>query len=264
MLLVIDIGNTNTVLGLYQGEECRHHWRCASDKTKTEDEYAVLLRDMLQLVGLGLEDVTAAALSSTVPPLVNVWRKLCRKYMDVSPLVVSGDIRTDLEICLDNPRETGPDRIVNSVAGRAKYGNSLIVVDLGTATTFDCVSAEGKFLGGVIAPGLGSSADALFNSTARLPRVAFDVPCRALATNTVQALQSGLVYGFAGLLDGIVKRLKAEMGGDVKVIATGGLAGAIARVAESVDVVDSMLTLDGLKILYDMNRDDLAAGGGEC
>ncbi|MBQ3180292.1 MAG: type III pantothenate kinase [Firmicutes bacterium] len=264
MLLVIDIGNTNTVLGLYQGEECRHHWRCASDKTKTEDEYAVLLRDMLQLVGLGLEDVTAAALSSTVPPLVNVWRKLCRKYMDVSPLVVSGDIRTDLEICLDNPRETGPDRIVNSVAGRAKYGNSLIVVDLGTATTFDCVSAEGKFLGGVIAPGLGSSADALFNSTARLPRVAFDVPCRALATNTVQALQSGLVYGFAGLLDGIVKRLKAEMGGEVKVIATGGLAGAIARVAESVDVVDSMLTLDGLKILYDMNRDDLAAGGGEC
>ncbi len=260
MLLVIDIGNTNTVLGLYQADECLHHWRCASDKTKTEDEYAVLLRDMLQLAGLGLADVTAAALSSTVPPLVNVWRKLCRKYLGVDPLVVSSEIRTDLEICLDNPRETGPDRIVNSVAGRAKYGNSLIIVDLGTATTFDCVSVEGKFLGGVIAPGLGSSADALFNSTARLPRVAFDVPCHALATNTVQALQSGLVYGFAGLLDGIVKRLKAEMGGEVKVIATGGLAGAIARAAESVDVVDSMLTLDGLKILYEMN----CGGGGGC
>ena len=260
MLLAIDIGNTNTVLGLYQGDECLHHWRCASDKTKTEDEYAVLLCDMLRLAGLSLADVNAAALSSTVPPLVNVWRKLCRKYMGLDVLVISGEVQTGLEICLDNPREAGPDRIVNSVAGRAKYGNSLIVVDLGTATTFDCVSAEGKFLGGVIAPGLGSSADALFNSTARLPRVAFEVPERALATNTVQALQSGIVYGFAGMLDGIVKRLKAEMGGEVKVIATGGLAGAIAEVAESVDIVDGMLTLDGLKLLYDMNCGE----GGGC
>ena len=256
MLLVVDIGNTHTVLGIYDrdGSECLYHWRLASDRKKTEDEYAVLLLAMLQAEGLHLDRLCAATISSTVPPLVDVWQKLCRKYLHVTPLVVSLDIRTDLPIRLDNPREIGPDRIVNSVAGRAKYGNSLIIIDLGTATTFDCVSAAGEFLGGVIAPGLSVSADALCNSTARLPRVEFDVPSRALATNTVQALQSGLVYGFAGLLDGIVRRLKQEMGGSVKVIFTGCLSATIAKVAETVDVVDSMLTLDGLKILYDMNR----------
>lgn len=255
MLLVIDIGNSHTVLGVYDEDKCLHHWRCASDRKKTEDEYAVMLLAMLKTAGVGFADMTAAAISSTVPPLVDIWQKLCRKYLQVKPLVVSIDIRTDMKILLDNPREIGPDRIVNGVSGRAKYGNSLIVIDLGTATTFDCVSADGDFLGGVIAPGVAVSADALCNSTARLPRVEFDVPERALAKNTVQALQSGLVYGFAGLLDGIVRRLKQEMGGDVKVIATGGLSGTIATVAETVDVVDSMLTLDGLKILYDMNRD---------
>lgn len=257
MLLVIDIGNTHTVLGVYaqDGQECLDHWRLASDRKKTEDEYAVLLLAMLQADGLALAEIKAAAISSTVPPLVDVWQKLCRKYLNLTPLVVSIDIRTNLPILLDNPREIGPDRIVNSVAGREKYGNSLIIIDLGTATTFDCVSANGEFLGGVIAPGLSVSADALCNSTARLPRVEFDVPSRALATNTVQALQSGLVYGFAGLLDGIVRRLKADMGGEVKVICTGGLSATIAKVAETVDLVDSMLTLDGLKILYDLNRD---------
>lgn len=259
MLLVIDIGNTHTVVGMYEqgAAECPHHWRCASDRQKTEDEYAVMLRDMLATAGLQFAEIDAVAISSTVPPLVDVWQKLCRKYLQVKPLVISIDINTGLRICLDNPREIGPDRIVNSVAGRTKYGNSLIVIDLGTATTFDCVSAAGEFLGGVIAPGLAVSADALCNSTARLPRVEFDVPERALATNTVQALQSGLVYGFAGLLDGIVRRLKREMGGEVKVIATGGLSATIARAAETVDIVDSMLTLDGLRILYDMNKDSL-------
>ncbi len=255
MLLVIDIGNSHTVLGVYDGDECLNHWRCASDRKKTEDEYAVLLLDMLKTGGISFSDITAAAVSTTVPPLVDIWQKLCRKYLQVKPLVVSVDIRTDLPILLDNPREIGPDRIVNSVAGRAKYGNSLIVIDLGTATTFDCVSAQGEFMGGVIAPGLAVSADALCNSTARLPRVEFDVPQKALATNTVQALQSGLVYGFAGLLDGIVRRLKAEMGGEVKVIATGGLSSTISQAAETVDLVDSMLTLDGLKILYELNKD---------
>lgn len=255
MLMVIDIGNTHTVLGLYEGEECRKHWRCASDRGKTEDEYAVLLRAMLDTADLDLGDIEAVVISSTVPPLVDVWQKLCRKYFGVSALVISNDVVTGMEILLDNPREIGPDRIVNSVAGRAKYGNSLIVIDLGTATTFDCVSAKGEFLGGVIAPGLAVSADALFGRTAKLPRVEFDVPEKALATNTAQALQSGLVYGFAGLLDGIVRRLKQEMGGEVRVIATGGLSSTIAKATETVDIVDTMLTLDGLKILYDMNRD---------
>ena len=256
MLLVVDIGNTHTVLGIYadRNSECLHHWRLASDRKKTEDEYAVLLLAMLQAEGLQLSQLQAAAVSSTVPPLVDVWQKLCRKYLQVVPLVISVDTHTNLPIRLDNPREIGPDRIVNSVAGRAKYGTSLIIIDLGTATTFDCVSAAGEFLGGVIAPGLAVSADALCNSTARLPRVEFDVPSRALATNTVQALQSGLVYGYAGLVDGIVRRLKAEMGGDVKVIVTGGLASTIAKVTDTVDCVDNMLTLDGLKILYDLNE----------
>lgn len=260
MLLVVDIGNTHTVLGLYAEEaaaesKCLHHWRLASDRKKTEDEYAVMLLAMLQAEGLKLEQLRAAAISSTVPPLVDVWQKLCRKYLQVSPLVISVDTNTGLPIRLDNPREIGPDRIVNSVAGRAKYGNSLIIIDLGTATTFDCVSAQGEFLGGVIAPGLAVSADALSNSTSRLPRVEFDVPSRALATNTVQALQSGLIYGYAGLVDGIVRRLKAEMGGQVKVIVTGGLSSTIAQVTDMVDQVDNMLTLDGLKILYDLNRE---------
>ena len=243
MLLVVDIGNTHTVLGIYadRNSECLHHWRLASDRKKTEDEYAVLLLAMLQAEGLQLSQLQAAAVSSTVPPLVDVWQKLCRKYLQVVPLVISVDTHTNLPIRLDNPRE-------------AKYGNSLIIIDLGTATTFDCVSAAGEFLGGVIAPGLAVSADALCNSTARLPRVEFDVPSRALATNTVQALQSGLVYGYAGLVDGIVRRLKAEMGGDVKVIVTGGLASTIAKVTDTVDCVDNMLTLDGLKILYDLNE----------
>lgn len=257
MLLVIDIGNSHTVLGVYgEGAECLLHWRCGSDRKKTEDEYAVLAQSWLQTAGLSLGQFEAAIISSTVPPLVDIWQKLCRKYLGVSPLVVSIDLNVGLEICLDNPREIGPDRIVNSVAGRAKYGNSLIIIDLGTATTFDCVSAEGAFLGGVIAPGLAVSADALCTSTAKLPRVEFDVPQRALATNTVQALQSGLVYGFAGLLDGIVQRLKGEMGGDVRVVATGGLSTTIAKVTENVDMVDTMLTLDGLKIIYDMNKSD--------
>lgn len=256
MLLVVDIGNTHTVLGIYanRNSECLHHWRLASDRKKTEDEYAVQLLAMLQAEGLQLNQLKAAAISSTVPPLVDVWQKLCRKYLQVTPLVISVDTHTNLPILLDNPREIGPDRIVNSVAGRAKYGNSLIIIDLGTATTFDCVSAAGEFLGGVIAPGLAVSADALCNSTARLPRVEFDVPSRALATNTVQALQSGLVYGYAGLVDGLVRRLKAEMGGNVKVIVTGGLASTIAKVTDYVDYVDNMLTLDGLRILYDLNE----------
>lgn len=257
MLLVIDIGNTHSVLGLYEGEECLKHWRCGSDRGKTEDEYAVMFGTMLSAADLGFEVIDDVVISSTVPPLVDVWQKLCRKYIGKSALVISNEVQTDMKILLDNPKEIGPDRIVNSVAGRAKYGNSLIVIDLGTATTFDCVSADGEFLGGVIAPGVAVSADALCNRTAKLPRVEFDVPKKALATNTVQALQSGLVYGFAGLLDGIVRRLKQEMGGEVKVIATGGLSSVIAKATETVDVVDTMLTLDGLKILYDLNKDSL-------
>ena len=255
MLLIVDIGNSNTVLAVYDGEICLHTWRCVSDRKRTDDEYAVLLQQFLATAELRFADLTAAAVSSTVPALVEKWQRLCRKYLKVEPLVAGVDIRTDMKICVEFPQQLGPDRLVNAVAGRAKYGCPVIVLDLGTATTFDCVSAEGDFLGGVIAPGVAVAAESLGTSTARLPKVEFVRPRKALGTNTVQALQSGIVYGFAGLVDGVVRRLKQEMGGEVKVIATGGLAAGIAEAAETIDVVDPLLTLDGLRILYDLNKD---------
>lgn len=254
MFLVVDIGNTHSVVGLYEGDRFITHWRMKSDPYKTEDEYVVLLKAMLKSKGVKLRQVTDIALSSTVPTLVSTWQKLFKKYAQLQPLVISVDIETNLPILLDNPREIGPDRIVNSVGGRAKYGNNIIVVDMGTATTFDCISKNGEFMGGVIAPGIGVSADALFTRTAKLPKVEFVKPSKALATNTIEALQAGIIYGFAGQIDGIVKHLKMEMDGDVQVIATGGLASVIANVSETIDTVDQMLTLEGLRILYELNK----------
>ncbi len=250
MLVAVDIGKTHTVLGLYRDEELWDSWRIESDRKKTEDEYAVLISDLLATAGHGMREIKAVAISSVVPPLVDIWTFLSKKYFDISPLVVNADTPAGMPILLDNPKEVGPDRIVNGVAGKAKYGNSLIIVDLGTATTFDCISDQGAYLGGVIAPGIGISIDALFNSTARLPRVEFAVPERVLAPNTIGALQSGVVFGFAGQIDGIVNRLKQEMKGDVKVIATGGLAETIAKVATTIDEVDPMLTLTGLNLIF--------------
>lgn len=250
MLLAVDIGNTHTVLGLYRDEELWENWRIATDLKKTEDEYAILLSELLATAGHGMREIKAVVISSTVPPLINIWTMLSEKYFERSPLVVTADFDLGMPILLDHPEETGPDRIVNGIAAIRKYGHSLIVVDLGTANTFDCISAQGEYLGGAIAPGIYPSINAMATSTAKLPKIELQVPQKALGKNTNDALESGIIYGFVGQIDGIVKRLKAEMGGEVKVIATGGMAKVIADISETIDVVDPLLTLDGLNYIF--------------
>lgn len=250
MLLAVDIGNTHTVVGLFRDWEMWDSWRISSDSMKTEDEYAVLISNLLATEGHGMREINALVLSSTVPALTDIWQFLCKKYFDIEPLIVNASLDVGMPLKVDNPDMVGADRIVNSVAAIRKYGTNLIVVDLGTATTFDCISQNGEYIGGVIAPGVGISADALAQKAAKLPNVQFVVPEKVLASNTVGALQSGIVYGFAGQIDGIVKRLKNEMGGNVQVIATGGLAEKIAPVCETIDTVDSLLTLRGLNLIF--------------
>lgn len=250
MLLAVDIGNTHTVIGLFRDNEMWDSWRIASDPMKTEDEYAILISNLLATEGHGMREIKALVLSSTVPSLTDVWHQLTHKYFDIEPLIVNADSKIDMPLLVDNPKMVGADRIVNSVAAIRKYGVNLIVVDLGTATTFDCISADGAYIGGVIAPGVAVSAEALAQKAAKLPDVQFVVPEKVLSPNTIGALQSGIIYGFAGQIDGIVKRLRAEMGGDVKVIATGGLAEKIASVCETVDEIDTTLTLRGLNLIF--------------
>ena len=250
MLLAVDIGNTHTVIGLFRDWEMWDSWRIASDPMKTEDEYAIIISNLLATEGHCMREIKALVLSSTVPALTDIWQHLTNKYFDIEPLIVSAETKTDMPLKVDNPQMVGADRIVNSVEAIRKYGTNLIVVDLGTATTFDCISQDGEYIGGAIAPGVAISANALAEKAAKLPRVQFVVPEKVLSPNTTGALQSGIVYGFAGQIDGIVKRLKAEMGGDVKVIATGGLAEKIAPVCETVDEVDTMLTLRGLNLIF--------------
>lgn len=253
MLLAVDIGNTHTVIGLFRDWEMWDNWRIASDPMKTEDEYAITISNLLATEGHGMREIKALVLSSTVPALTDIWSNFTRKYFDIEPLIVSSETPVGMPLKVDNPRMVGADRIVNSVAAIHKYGKNLIVVDLGTATTFDCVSAEGEYIGGAIAPGVAVSAEALTQKAAKLPNVQFVVPEKVLSPNTTGALQAGIVYGFAGQIDGLVRRLKAEMGGEVKVIATGGLAEKIAPVCETIDEVDTMLTLRGLNLIFRMS-----------
>ena len=250
MLLAVDIGNTHTVIGLFRDWEMWKSWRISSDPMKTEDEYAILISELLATEGHGMREIKALVFSSTVPALSDIWQQLSEKYFDRKALVINAKTDTGMPLQVENPNMVGADRIVNGVAAIHKYGTNLIVVDLGTATTFDCISEEGAYIGGVIAPGVEVSADAMAKKASKLPNVQFVVPEKVLSPNTIGALQSGIVYGFAGQIDGLVKRLKVEMGGDVKVIATGGLAEKIAPVCESVDVVDPMLTLRGLNLIF--------------
>ena len=255
MFLAVDIGNSNTVIGLYHHGKLEESWRVGSYSQRTEDECAIMLNNLLASSGIGMNEVKAMAIASTVPPLVNAWQHLCEKYLHFSPLIISAKCMNLLPVLLDNPQEVGADRLVNVYAGLKKYGSPLIVVDMGTATTFDCVSARGEYIGGAIAPGIAISSDALFSRTAKLPRVEFKVPKRVLGHNTISALQSGIVYGFAGQIDGLVKRLKAEMDPGVRVIATGGLACLVAPVTETIEEVDTMLTLDGLWYIYQLSQE---------
>jgi type III pantothenate kinase len=267
MLLAIDVGNTNTVLGLYQlgqsaaGPSPVADWRIATHRDLTVDEFALLFRNLFALRSLSFTEVTAIAISSVVPPLDSTLRQMADLYFHVKPLFVEPGTRTGLPILTDNPAEVGADRIVNCVAAHARVraadGSAppVIVVDLGTATTFDAISARGEFLGGAIAPGLGISADALFARAARLPRVDIRKPAKVIGTNTVDNLQIGLYYGYIGLVDGILERMIEKLGPETRTIATGGLAGLIAGGSKYVHEVDELLTLTGLRLIYERNLD---------
>ena len=254
MLLAIDIGNTNIIMGVFEDAELRATWRIATHIHRMADEYAVLLQSLLQQEGLDLTDVTKVALCSVAPPLITVFEELSERYLHTSPLVVGSGVKTGVRIRMDNPREVGADRIVDAAAAHHLYGGPVIIVDLGTATTFDTVSKEGDYLGGAIAPGINTAAESLFSRTAMLPRVELIRPEHAIGTNTITAIQSGLVFGYVGLVEGIISRIQQELGEKAKVVATGGYAELIAKETTAIDVVNPDLTLIGLRLIYLMNQ----------
>lgn len=254
MLLAIDIGNTNTVLGIYQSKDLMHHWRISTNSYKTSDEMGILLKQLFAHKGASLEDINHVIISSVVPTIMSALQIMCMEYFKVKPLIVKPDSKTGLGIKFDNPSEVGADRIVNSVAAIEKYGTPVIVVDFGTATTFDAISKEGYYLGGAITPGVGISMDALFTKAAKLPRVELKKPENVIGKNTVQSMQSGIVYGYIGQIDGITGRINQELGGNAITVATGGLAEFIASYCETIDYVDPFLTLEGLRIIYQWNN----------
>ena len=264
MLLALDVGNTNTVLGLYPlssadaAPELIASWRVTTHITQTADEYGVLFLNLFAMRKIEGQDVEAIIISSVVPPIESTLRRVCERYFNVKPMFIEPGIKTGMPILVDHPGELGADRLVNSVAAYAKYGGPLIVVDFGTATTFDVVTAQGEYIGGVIAPGVGISADALFARAAKLSRVDIRKPSKVIGTNTIGHMQSGLYYGYIGLVDGILERIISEMPGATekapKVIATGGLARLIVEDSKYLSQVDDMLTLDGLRLIFERNR----------
>lgn len=254
MLLAIDIGNTSIGLGVFDGERMCATWNVATDINKTADEYAVLLLNLLPSEGLSLSDIDHAIIASVVPPLEAVFEELSERYLRVSPLTVGPGVKTGVRICTDNPREVGADRVVNAAAAHRLYGGPLIIIDFGTATTVDAVSKEGDYLGGAIAPGISVAAEALFERASKLPRIELIAPEHAIGKNTVASMQSGMIFGYVGLIESLVHRIRQELGGKARVIATGGLADVIAKETKVVDVVSPHLTLLGLRLIHELNR----------
>ena len=254
MLLVVDVGNTNTVLGLFDGDTLVHDWRIRTVVDHTVDEYGMLIYNLYKSSKIGTKRISDIIISCVVPPMLNILEPLCRKYFHLKPLIVGPGVKTGMPIYYDNPKEVGADRIVNAVAAFEKYRRDLIIVDFGTATTFDYISAKGEYMGGCIAPGIMISSEALFERAAKLPRVELSKPKSIIAKDTVSSMQAGIIYGYAGLVDGIARRMQAEAKGDPMVVATGGLAKIVAPETKTIAVVDDMLTLEGLRLIHLRNK----------
>lgn len=255
MLFCIDIGNTNIVLGVADKDKVLEHWRIRTETDATADELGILIGNLFRSFQIKMSDITDIIISCVVPPLLNAFEELARRYFNIMPMIVGLGLKTGMPIHVDNPKEVGADRIVNAVAAYEKYRTGLIVVDFGTATTFDCISNEGAYIGGAIAPGVTISCEALFQKASKLPRVEiFSKPKNVIGKDTISSMNVGIIYGYAGLVDGIVNRIKKEVGHDLTVIATGGLAALICEESESIDHVEEFLTLEGLMIIHKRNK----------
>lgn len=255
MIFVLDVGNTNIVLGVYAQDKLKHHWRMETNRYKSEDEYGILVKSLFKHEGLAFDDIHGIIISSVVPPLMFTLEIMCKKYFGIKPLIVGPGIKTGLNIKYENPREVGADRIVNAVAAIHEYGNPLIIVDFGTATTFCYIDEQNQYMGGAIAPGIGISTEALYSKAAKLPRIEITHIENVIGKNTVTSMQAGILYGFVGQVEGIVSRMKANAEKTPTVIATGGLANLISSESSMIDIVDPFLTLKGLYLIYNRNTE---------
>ncbi|CAH8704405.1 type III pantothenate kinase [Paenibacillus thiaminolyticus] len=256
MILVIDIGNTNIVLGVYEEDKLLHNWRLSTSRQSTTDEYGVMIYNLFTMTKLSVKDIEGVILSSVVPPIMHTMEMLCKKYLNKAPLIVGPGVKTGLNIRIENPREVGADRIVNAVAAIELYGGlkPLVVVDFGTATTFDVIDVKGNYIGGAIVPGIGISTEALYQRAAKLPRIELTKPKSVIGRNTVHSMQAGIIFGYAGQVDGIVDRITNELGAEPTVIATGGMAELIASESRTIDTTNPLLTLEGLRLIYNRNK----------